>query len=305
MNEDKQYEMIFGLHEDTIPDALNNKVFDLRLLPSRNTQILDAGMMGVSRRNQKVVEKFAPLVPYGVTVKKFNGSETGYADLMDVRNTHEHAVQPLIAVYRQRKFDNYAREYFVLSIGLSGEVFKEDIRPSAQFNPTHTSERMVFINDSLVNAAYRDYSAKVEVIAPFQEETLDRILTNALTTPFTFLRDGKTKPGYLGAPHIAGVYFVPVPIEYDISFHDSNCSMMGWFTQKELKDVIAAREGLDAAGYHDRVPDTARFQDAAMQNRLGPLVHTHFEPWSASLIMDGSGEFAHIVNFVTPPDNFR
>lgn len=301
MNKDKQGEMIFGLHEDGIADAFGRKTFDLKLLSPRNAENLDTCVMGVSRRMGPKIEAFAPLVTYGVSVKKSNGPENVYANLMHVTEDGR-SKAPLIAVYRQRKFDNYAREYFVLSIGVSGEVLKNDVRAATHFNPPNPIENSVYLNEALVNAAYRNYSDKVEVTAPFALGALHNILTNALTTPFTFIRDGKKKPGYTGGAHIGGVYFVAFPLEIELSYADDNMTHVGWFTQKDLQLVVAARDGMDSAGIN-HVPDTFRFQDPATHQRLGQLVHTHFEPWSARLIMDGSEEFMHVANFVTPPDN--
>lgn len=300
MNKDKQGEMIFGLHEGGINEVFGKTIFDLSLVASMHIQSLDASVMGVSRRAQAAVDTFAPLVTYGVTVKKSNGPETFYGDLMHV-NARDSVRAPLFAVYRQRKFDSNAKEHFVLSLGLSGDVFKEDIRSSQQFNPSHDIERMVFLNEALVNGSYRNYRDKVDLSAAFQIETLDSILTCSLTTPFTFLRDGKKKPGYTGAAHIAAVYFVGVSMEHEISYHDDNLNLVGWFTQKELQHVVAAQEGIASAGLSS-VPETFSFADPVLQRRVGPLVATPIEPWSVKLIMDSTGEFEHIANFVSPPD---
>lgn len=301
MSQDNHGEMIFGLHEGGINEVFGGKTFDLSLVHSEKQIVLDTSVMGVSRRAQSAVNVFAPLVTYGVTVKKSNGPETFYGDLMHV-NARDSVRAPLFAVYRQRKFDSNAKEYFVLSLGLSGEVFKEDIRPSAQFTPANSIQRTVYLNEALVNAAYRNYRDKVDLTAAHQIEVLDKMLVGALTTPFTFMRDGKKKLGYVGAAHIAAVYFVAIPIELDISYHDDNYNLMGWFTQKELQNVVAAQEGLAKAGL-SYVPDTFSFADPVLHRRAAPLVGTPIEPWSVKLIMDESGEFEHIANFVTPPDD--
>jgi hypothetical protein len=299
--DEKQYEMIFGLHEDGIVDTFGGKTFDLTGTYTSEARTLDACLMGVSRRNASAVEGFVPLVTYGITVKKVPEQHNHYASLMDIRgqsNLHE----PRIAVYKQRKVDNNLKEYFVLSIGVSGEVFKGDLISNLVTRLGLINQNVIDLTTVLQNASYRNYTDKINNMVVDPEHFNNSILVG-LSTPFTFIRDGVKKPGYFGPAHIGAVYVLPISLENEVSYNDTNCVHMGWFTLEELRTVVAAQEGMAAVG-QPITPETFGFANPGYQQRLGQLVLVNFEPWSERLIMDSTDEFENLLRHAPSSTDF-
>lgn len=300
--DEKQYEMIFGLHEDGIVDTFGGKTFDLSIIHSNEVRTLDGCLMGVSRRNVSAVDGFAPLVTYGVSVKKMFDVHDHYSGLMDIRGSGHTMTDPRIAVYKQRKVDNNLKEYFVLSIGLSGDVFKGDLVSNVVTSLKLCNENVIDLTTVLQNAAYRNYNDKVDAYM-VNQEMFDNCVLAGLCTPFTFLRDGKKKPGYSGTAHIGAVYVIPTALENDLSLKDFDHTPMGWFTLEELRTVVAAQDGMASVG-QPITPETFGFANPGYQERLGQLVLTNFEPWSERLIMDSTGEFENLLQHAPSSTDF-
>lgn len=279
---DKQKEMVFGVHEEAIKDAFRAETFGLSPLHSDSIQIMDAGIFGVVREWVPKLGNVAPLVTYGVTVKQVPSSDF-FGRLDEVR---EYA--PVVAVYKQRKTDKDGKEYHVLSIGISGEVLQSDVTGYIELdslNGMRRASNVICLQDTLSRAAMRHYANMTESTELIQRQDY----------PFQFLRDGKRKPGYEGAAHIAAVYTVTLDLTDEVFFPQDGYEMMGWFTLSDLMSLAHTQTVLTELAEDGDDIHFVGCTDPRVEGKLGHLWRIPLEPWSHKLAVDESGYFEHFI----------
>jgi hypothetical protein len=307
--EERKDEMVFGLFVDGLVEVFSEETFDLSLVSIDKIGILDCSVVGVARRHLSKLPMVAPLVTYGVTVRG-SAISSKQLDILDVRADGQPGCfdEPTVALYKQRKTDKDGKEYYVLSVGVSGEVYKRDICGYLQMGcgmglqrETHT----VSLGDSLRQAIMRHYPTKVELTSltyvldgtglNSAEYTL-AAASNGADFQCTFLRDGLKKPGYEGGAHVAAVYFTSVAPDTNLLFNDPDYEMLGWFRVQDLQSLAVVQETKDIlAEEPDRKPVQYLFNPASVQERIGHLVDIPMEPWTQRLCMDISHEFDYMV----------
>lgn len=285
----KEKEMVFGIHEEGIKNAFRAEIFDLSPLHMDSVQILDASVCGVIREYLPKFANVAPLVPYGVTVKQVQP-----VDLFNTPGFNPEEFVPAVALYKQRKVDKDGKEYHVISIGISGDVLQSDITGYLELDPglgTKIQSNMVCLQDSLRNAAVQSYSRIAEV-CPYAAPS-DH--WSDFKGHFEYLRDGKRKPGYEGAAHLAAVYVVPVVPDAFLTFYHADYEMLGWFTQDDLINIASTQLAMAEVLEEDANVHWAGFANPRMQERLGHIAMIPMEPWSQSLAMDPNGNFNNML----------
>lgn len=295
--EERLDQMIYGFNEDGIKLAFGDDTFDLSFAKVDYWQELDRSFCGVARRYLPKIKRVAPIATYGVTVRGIpeNNRPGAFEDTMDLR-AHSPSLQNSVALYKQRKVDAQGLEYFVLSIGVSGEVYSQDLQGDLQ---------IVHANATLNRAAYRNYAKMVEIDSglyvtngqamndgwPLQ----DYAMQNSQSMPFMYLRDGKKKPGYEGAAYIGAVYVVATPVDTIISFTDDDYEFVDWFTLSEIQMLAYTQKAL--VDIRKENPNIAYLHaDPKVEIRMGKLWEIPLEPWSLSLCIDDTCEFEHMVN---------
>lgn len=279
---DKQKEMVFGVHEEAIKDAFRAETFGLSPLHSDSIQIMDAGIFGVAREWVPKLGNIAPLVTYGVTVKQVPSSDF-FGRLDEVR---EYA--PVVAVYKQRKIDKGGKEYHVLSVGISGEVLQSDVTGYIELdslNGMRRASNVICLQDTLSRAAMRHYANMTDTSELIQRQDY----------PFQFLRDGKRKPGYEGAAHIAAVYTVTLDLTDEVFFPQDGYEMMGWLTLEDLQILAGTQMALADLKEGGQDIHFVGNANKGIESRLGHLWRIPLEPWSFELAVDQSGYFEHFI----------
>lgn len=289
----EQHELIFGLHEDGIKESFKAETFDLVLPAFDSFDKLDRSVCGVSRHYLGAFKNIAPIITYGITIKGLPSEPLGmYVDSSDLRLHPDR--QNKIALYKQRKVNAEGQEYFILSIGLSGEVITRDIVGE---------DLIVDLNKTLNVSIYHNYTDMVNIssglfISNGGISDLD-LAQDALQTSYTFpyfwLRDGKKKPGYEGAAHIAAIYFITTPVDTVMSFKDEDYEFVDWFSLYELQILASTQIALEDIRCDSPEIVYAGCADQKLQDRLGKLWEIPLEPWSLNLCLDGNGELAHMV----------
>lgn len=290
-NVDKQKEMVFGIHEESITEIFGGPTFDLSPLLASKEELMDASLCGVSREWLPKFGTIAPLVTYGVTVK-----QVLRPDMFGMSSDQQEYV-PAVAVYKQRKLDKEGNQYHVLSFGVSGDVLQGDMRSYMEMHPTleiKCYSNLMSTRDSLHVAALRHYESHVEICPVGVIYTQDE-LHRSFSGRFEFLRDGKRKPGYEGAAHIAAVYIIPVAPEMFVDFRHPDYEMIGWFTQEDLLNIATTQQAMEEYRLEDPEAHWAGYADQRTQDRLGKVAMITMEPWSRMLAMDMSGDFAEML----------
>lgn len=289
---DKSKELVYGVREEAIKEVFGADTFGLSPVGSDRYEILSGSTCGVARGYLPKFANVAPLVTYGVTVKQLPARNAFGSDLFC-----KEELVPALAVYKQRKTDKDGKDYYVLSFGVSGEVLLCDVRGYSEVDPIlkesyHTN--MICLQTSLSVAALRHYNRLVEIChygAPFDDVAFHK----NFSAHFEFLRDGKRKPDYDGAAHLAAVYVVPVAPDAFTGFHNPDYEMMGWLTQEDLRNVAMAQQAMENTRSDDPSVRWGGFADEQMQNRLEIIATFTMEPWSRMLAIDENGDFASML----------
>lgn len=296
---DKDSELVFGLFEECVVDMFGAPTFGMCYGGGMRHQLLDVGMCGVARGYLDKFTTIAPLVTYGITVKQMPPLDLGGRYQLDA---DERAYVPSVAVYKQTKTDNEGKTYEVLSIGISGDVLQGDITgyPAQVDGYYRKQSNNIWASATLGNAAKRQYQAKVET-SLMAIDYDNEVFHKNFQEPLHFLRDGKRKPGYNGAPHIAAIYAVPVPVTALMDFLDDKYSMMGWVSLNDLQNLgymqQARAEMLEEDPNHSKIE--YGFAKADLQERIGHLINIPLEPWSLALVTDDHDELERYLRGVT------
>ena len=278
--QERREQMVYCFAEDAIKEVFGGDTFNYAV-PYVNWRTLDASLCGVARQYLPKFKTTAPIVTYGLTVKGVpdNNLPSLARDSWDFR-TNSPELQDAVALYKQRKVDAQGLEYFVLSIGISGEVYSKDLMGDLN---------IVDAASTIHRAAYRNYCSMVDISSGIyitqgtshqNSDLLDHSLMLAADSPPGYLRDGKKKPGYEGAAHIAAIYIVPVPVDTAISFNDPDYEFVDWFTTEELMNLAFTQRALKTL---DSDVIFAGMVNQKLNERLKNLWHIPMEPWTHEL----------------------
>jgi len=295
---DRDSELVFGLFEECVVDMFGAPTFGMHYGGGLHHQLLDVGMCGVARGYLDKFTTIAPLVTYGITVKQMPPLDRQGRYQLDA---DERDYVPSVAVYKQTKTDNEGKTYEVLSIGISGDVLQNDIcgYPVQVDEYYRKQSGQIWGTETLMHAAKRQYQAKVETTLMAIDYDNESFHKN-FTPPIHFLRDGKRKPGYNGAPHVAAIYAVPVPVTTVMEFLDDKYSMMGWVSLSDLQNLGYLQRARAEVLEEDPKLTSIEYGFALepLQKRVGHLINIPLEPWSAALVTDDHDELERYLRGV-------
>jgi len=237
--------------------------FDLVKFGDINTRVASMSLCGVNTNYLSVMEFAAPLVPYGLVLRRIPGRS------FDGCNFE-------LALYKQTKKDRA-----VLSIGLSGSVLIDDLDGVNKFvtppgpgiggGPLSYHEFPEIIDNAghrIINDELKYYLAS----GPLHHGVLG------------FMRDGVKKPSYVGAAHICLPYLVEVRYDVVPKYFDKDKEFIGWFKYSQLSSIVNMQMAISS---DPRLAENElRFGDLDLDVKIKGNTLFTMEPWSAKLIND-------------------
>lgn len=238
--------------------------FDLIKFGDINTRVASMALCGVNSNYLSLMTFAAPLVPYGIVVRRIPGRSLDGCGLE-------------FALYKQTK-----NERAVLSIGLSGSVLVDDFEGVSKFVEGPRA--------GTLGGGPLSYPDFPEVIANAGHRVINDELKYYLASGplhhgvLGFMRDGVKKPGYLGAAHICLPYLVEVRYDVVPKYFDKNKEFIGWFKYSQLSSIVNMQ--MAVSDDPQLAENDLRFADLDLDAKIKGNVLVAIEPWSVKLISD-------------------